>query len=30
VFLCPRLMTFAWRKKLFKICDLVFSIPPGS
>jgi hypothetical protein len=29
VFLCPHLMTFAWRKKLLKICDLVFSVPPG-
>ncbi len=30
IFLTPRLLTFAWRKKLFKICDLVFEIPPGS
>ncbi len=27
VFVSPRLMTFAWRKRLKKICDLVFEIP---
>jgi hypothetical protein len=30
IFLCPRLMTYAWRKRLMKICDVVFTIPPGS
>jgi hypothetical protein len=30
IFLCPRLMTYAWRKRLIKICDAVLSIPPGS
>jgi hypothetical protein len=30
VFVAPRLMTFAWRKKLKKICDLVFELPPGA
>jgi len=25
----PRLMTYCWQKRLSKICDLVFSIPPG-
>jgi len=23
-------MTFAWREKLFKLCDVVTTIPPGS
>lgn len=23
-------MTFAWRKRLRKICDLVFELPPGA
>ena len=26
----PRLMTYAWRKRLRKICDLVFELPPGA
>jgi len=30
VFVCPRLMTHLWRKKLFKLADLVFEIPAGS
>jgi hypothetical protein len=30
IILFPRLMTFTWRKKLSKIFDLVFEIPPGS
>jgi len=29
VVLLPRLMTFAWRKRLQKICDFVFELPPG-
>jgi len=29
VFLCPRLMTHMWRKKLFKVADLVLELPPG-
>jgi len=30
IILVPRLMTFAWRKRLRKICDLVFELPPGA
>jgi len=30
VVIVPRLMTFAWRWKLSKICDLLFEIPPGT
>lgn len=30
IFIVPRLMTFAWRKKLQKVSDIVFAIPPGS
>jgi hypothetical protein len=29
VFLCPRLMTHLWRKKLFKVADVVLDLPPG-
>jgi hypothetical protein len=29
VFVCPRLFTHAWRKRLFKFADLVFYLPPG-
>lgn len=29
IVLLPRLMTFAWRRRLTKTCDLVFEIPPG-
>jgi hypothetical protein len=29
VFLCPRLMTNLWRKKLFKVADIVLELPPG-
>jgi hypothetical protein len=29
VFLCPRLLTNMWRKKLFKVADLVLELPPG-
>ena len=28
--LIPRLMTALWRKLLYKICDVVFSVPPGT
>ena len=30
VFLVPRLMTYAWRKRLSKVCDIVLEIPPGT
>jgi hypothetical protein len=30
IFVAPRLMTFSWRKRLNKISDLVFEIPPGA
>jgi len=30
VWIVPRLMTYSWRKRLSKICDIVFSIPPGT
>jgi hypothetical protein len=30
VMLLPRLTTYAWRKRLSKICDLVIEIPPGA
>jgi hypothetical protein len=30
VFLCPRLCTHLWRKRLFKISDLVLEIPAGA
>jgi hypothetical protein len=30
IFISPRLMTFAWRKKLRKICDVLFEIPAGA
>jgi hypothetical protein len=29
IFICPRLMTHLWRKRLYKLADLVFSIPAG-
>jgi hypothetical protein len=29
VFLCPRLLTHTWRKKLFKVADLVLELPAG-
>jgi len=29
IFLCPRLMTHLWRKKLFKLADIVFTLPVG-
>jgi hypothetical protein len=29
VFLCPRLMTNLWRKRLLKIADVTFSLPVG-
>jgi len=29
VFVCPRLYTHAWRKRLFKSADLVFNLSPG-
>lgn len=30
IFVCPRLMTPAWRKQLSKVADVVFEIPAGS
>jgi hypothetical protein len=30
VFLCPRLMTQLWRKKLHKVADLIVEIPAGA
>jgi len=30
VILLPRLMTYAWRKRLSKLCNLVFELPPGA
>ena len=30
VFVAPRLMTSAWRKRLQKLCDLVFELPAGA
>ena len=30
VFICPRLMTQRWRKKINKLADVVFEIPAGS
>lgn len=30
VWIMPRLMTYSWRKRLAKICDIVFTIPPGA
>jgi hypothetical protein len=27
--LIPRLMTFGWRKKMGKLCDVVWTLPPG-
>jgi hypothetical protein len=29
VFICPRLLTQYWRRKLHKICDIVLEIPAG-
>jgi hypothetical protein len=29
LFLCPRLYTHAWRKRLFKLVDFVFYLPAG-
>jgi hypothetical protein len=29
LFLCPRLMTHQWRKKLYKVADLVVELPAG-
>jgi hypothetical protein len=29
IVLVPRLMTFAWRKQLRRMCDFVFELPPG-
>jgi len=29
VFLCPRLLTAYWRKRLYKVADLVLELPPG-
>ena len=29
LFVCPRLMTQLWRKRLYKIADVVFYIPAG-
>jgi hypothetical protein len=30
VILLPQLMTYAWRTRLSKLCDLVFELPPGA
>ena len=30
IFICPRLMTQLWRKKLHKVSDLVFEVPSGA
>jgi len=30
VFEVPRLMTHIWRKRLKRLCDLVFELPPGT
>lgn len=30
IFLCPRLCTHLWRKRLFKVSDLVIEVPAGS
>lgn len=30
VFVCPRLMTYRWRKQLFKVADVTFEVPAGS
>jgi hypothetical protein len=30
IFLCPRLMTSIWRKKLYKMADLLFTLPAGA
>lgn len=30
IFIIPRLMTYLWRKRLGKICDAIFEIPPGA
>jgi hypothetical protein len=30
VFVVPRLATHLWRKKLYKTCDIVLTLPPGS
>jgi hypothetical protein len=30
VFICPRLCTHLWRKKLFKVADIVLEIPAGA
>jgi hypothetical protein len=29
VFVCPRIMTFAWQRHLFRSADIVIQIPPG-
>jgi hypothetical protein len=29
IFICPRLLTYRWKKQLHKAADLVVSIPPG-
>lgn len=28
IFICPRLMTHRWRKRLHKLADIVFEVPP--
>jgi hypothetical protein len=30
VFICPHLMTQRWRKRLYKISDVLFNIPVGA
>lgn len=29
VFLCPRIMSYAWQRHLFRSADVVFQLPPG-
>jgi hypothetical protein len=30
IFIAPHLTTYAWRKRLSKVCDAVFELPPGA
>ena len=30
MFVCPALMSYRWRRKLGKVCDLVFTLPKGN
>ncbi len=29
IFVCPRIMTYHWCKRLYRLADLVFEVPPG-